>query len=108
MRLPRSKRCSRSPEMSRNAPAWLTAQPIAHRGLHDARLGVPENTLGAAERAMTRQFAIECDVQASADGEAMVFHDDTLDRLTPASGPLRLRSAAELGNLRLGESSEAI
>jgi len=79
-----------------NAPAWLTARPIAHRGLHDERRGIVENTLDAAEAAIRRGFAIECDVQLSADGEAMVFHDETLDRLTTASGAVKEQSAAAL------------
>ena len=51
--------------------AWLTARPIAHRGLHDASKRVIENTLGAALGAIVRGFSIECDVLASADGEDM-------------------------------------
>ena len=77
------------------APAWLTARPIAHRGWHDP-FGAVENTLAAARAAVARSFAVECDVQLSRDGEAMVFHDDTLDRLTLASGPVGARSVAEL------------
>jgi glycerophosphoryl diester phosphodiesterase len=71
-----------------NAPAWLTERPIAHRGLHNAPNGVIENTLQAAEAAIAGGFAIECDIQISADGEVCVFHDDTLDRLTDAHGAL--------------------
>jgi len=82
--------------VSAGAPAWLTARPIAHRGLHDAGKGVVENTLGAAEAAIRGGFAIECDVQLSRDGEAMVFHDDTLGRLTRARGALSERTVAEI------------
>ena len=70
-----------------NAPSWLVERPIAHRGLHDSANGVIENTLRAAEAAIAGGFAIECDIQLSADGEAIVFHDETLDRLTDATGP---------------------
>ena len=66
------------------APDWLTARPIAHRGLHDRAASRPENTLAAARAAVAGGFAIECDVQLSADGEAMVFHDAALGRLTEA------------------------
>jgi glycerophosphoryl diester phosphodiesterase len=79
-----------------NAPAWLTARPIAHRGLHDAAIGVIENTLAAAEAAIAGNFSIECDVQLSRDEEVFVFHDDTLDRLTDATGPLIGKSAVEI------------
>ncbi len=79
-----------------NAPAWLTERPIAHRGLHDAARGVIENTLGAARAAIEAGFAIECDVQMSADGQVFVFHDDALDRLTDRKGALIDKSAAEI------------
>ena len=84
-----------------NAPDWLIARPIAHRGLHDASNGVIENTLAAAEAAAAENFAIECDVQLSRDEEVFVFHDDTLDRLTDATGALIEKSAAELGEARI-------
>ncbi len=85
---------------------WLVARPIAHRGWHGP--GRPENSLSAAEAAAQAGFAIECDVVLSADGEAMVFHDSTLDRLTEASGPVAQRDAATLGELRLQGTRERI
>ena len=94
--------------MSANAPDWLIARPIAHRGLHDAATGVVENTLGAADAAMRDGFAIECDVQLSRDGEAMVFHDDALGRLARARGLVVERSVAELQAIRLRASAERI
>ncbi|MFZ5690089.1 MAG: glycerophosphodiester phosphodiesterase family protein [Pseudomonadota bacterium] len=75
---------------------WLTARPVAHRGLHDARNGVVENTSSAFRAAIAAPYAIECDLQLSADGEAMVFHDDTLDRLTERSGAVASLTASEL------------
>lgn len=89
-----------------NAPAWLVERPIAHRGLHDTAEGVIENTLRAAEAAIAGGFAIECDIQLSADGEAIVFHDETLDRLTDAMGPLSALSAAEIATLRIKGSGD--
>ncbi len=77
-------------------PAWLTARPIAHRGLHVRADGVIENTVGAARAAIAKGFAIECDVQLTRDLEAVVFHDFTLDRLTEATGRVADRTAAEL------------
>jgi glycerophosphoryl diester phosphodiesterase len=79
-----------------DAAPWLIARPIAHRGLHEAASGIIENTAPAFAGAIAGAYAIECDVQVSADGEAMVFHDDTLDRLTTASGPVAGRKAADL------------
>src|SRR4051812_22754074 len=75
---------------------WLIARPVAHRGLHDAARGVIENTPSAFAAAVAGNYAIECDLQISADGEAMVTHDDTLGRLTVGSGRLDQMSAAEL------------
>ncbi|WP_375466138.1 glycerophosphodiester phosphodiesterase family protein [uncultured Methylobacterium sp.] len=90
------------------APSWLTARPIAHRGLHDRAAGRPENTIAAARAAIAGSYAIECDVQISADGEAMVFHDSGLGRLTGESDPVAARSAAELGRLGIAGSRETI
>jgi glycerophosphoryl diester phosphodiesterase len=75
---------------------WLTARPIAHRGYHDAKAGRIENTLPAAAAAVERNFAIECDLQITADDRVVVFHDETLDRLTEASGRVDGASLAEL------------
>lgn len=75
---------------------WLIARPVAHRGLHDAAAGIIENTPSAFAAAIAANYAIECDIQLSADGEAMVFHDQTLERLTEGGGRLDAMSAAEL------------
>ena len=77
-------------------PDWLTARPIAHRGLHDSASGVIENTPSAFEAALAGNYAIECDLQLSADGEAMVHHDDVLGRLTDGAGRLDATTAADL------------
>ena len=90
------------------APDWLTARPIAHRGLHDRAGGIPENTIAAAEAAVAGGYAIECDVQPSVDGEAMVFHDTALGRLTEAAEPITSRKAAELSQLRIAGTQERI
>ena len=87
---------------------WLVARPIAHRGLHDAALGIVENTAGAFAAAMRRNYAIECDLQLSADGEAMVFHDYALERLTRSRGRVIERTAAALQELALRETTDRI
>ncbi len=81
---------------NRNAPEWLVARPIAHRGLHSQARGLVENTRSAAEAAIAKSYAIECDIQLAGDGEAMVFHDFTLDRLTDGQGRVDCFSAQEL------------
>ena len=75
---------------------WLTARPIAHRGLHDVAAGVVENTASAFRAAIDASYGIECDLQISADGEAMVHHDDALGRLTDGAGRLDTISAEAL------------
>jgi len=82
------------------APDWLTARPVAHRGLHDRARGIVENMPGAVEAAIDGNFAIEVDLQLSADGEAMVHHDDELGRLTEGSGALLDMTASELRAIR--------
>lgn len=93
--------------MSALAPHWLTARPIAHRGLHNRLIGIIENSMAAARAAIALDYAIECDVQLSLDGEAMVFHDDRLERLTRAQGRLDARAADDLSRLPylLGEGA---
>lgn len=79
---------------------WLTARPIAHRGLHDLSGGVIENTASAFSAAIAAGYAIETDLQISADGEAMVHHDDALGRLTEGSGALADMSATAIQAVR--------
>ncbi len=90
------------------APDWVVARPIAHRGLHDRTNGIIENSASAARAAMARNFAIECDVQLTADGEAVVFHDFTLDRLTVETGHVAAYSAATLAGFKLKGSDDTI
>src|ERR1700712_1229816 len=104
----RSTACSRYPEGKRavRAPDWLTTRPVAHRGLHDAARGIIENMPAAAEAAVDGNFAIECDIQLTADGEAMVHHDDALGRLTEGTGALLGKTAAELKAVPFKSTSE--
>ncbi len=87
-------------------PAWLTARPIAHRGLHDAAHGIIENTPSAAAAAIASRYGIEVDLQISADGEAMVHHDDSLGRLTDGAGALRDLPAAALKEVRFRATAD--
>ncbi len=88
--------------------AWLTAQPVAHRGYHDMNKTVWENTLSAFSRAIEAGFAIECDLHYAADGVPVVFHDDDLQRLCNLPGALRDRSSQELGLLSVGGTKDRI
>jgi glycerophosphoryl diester phosphodiesterase len=68
----------------------------------------PENSLAAFQAAIESNYAIECDLQISADGVPVAFHDDTLDRVTGQSGPVRSRTVAELGKIEIMTSGETI
>ena len=63
---------------------FKSVQRVAHRG---GSLLAPENTLGAFHNALTLDIdAIELDVQMSRDGQAIVFHDSRVERLTDGQG----------------------
>jgi glycerophosphoryl diester phosphodiesterase len=80
--------------------------PVAHRGLHDAAKGRIENTESAFRAAIDKGYAIECDLQAAAGDEPVVFHDETLDRLIETSGLVAELSLAELKRLAYRGSSD--
>jgi glycerophosphoryl diester phosphodiesterase len=89
--------------------AWerLFSPPIAHRGLWSPN-GPPENSLGAFQAACAAGYGIELDVQLSADGEAVVFHDGQLARMTGREGRVADHTAADLRGMRLAGGDEAI
>lgn len=68
---------------------WMVETPIAHRGLHDAKKGIHENTLSAAKAAIAGGYHIELDLQPSLSMTPMVFHDYELNRLTAKQGETR-------------------
>lgn len=85
-----------SPKLDRDT----FVRPIAHRGLHERAAGRLENTAPAFQAAIEKNYGIECDLQPAADGTPMVFHDDRLDRLVAASGPVAACTPAMLSRLR--------
>ena len=87
---------------------WLIARPIAHRGLHEAAAGIIENTPLAFRAAIDGGYAIECDLQVSADGEAMVHHDAALGRLTDGAGRLDALPAAALRRVPFRATADAM
>ncbi|HEY0149987.1 MAG TPA: glycerophosphodiester phosphodiesterase family protein [Allosphingosinicella sp.] len=84
----------------------LGAQPFAHRGLHGE--GRQENSRAAFRAAIAAGHGIELDVQLSRDGDAVVFHDYRLDRLTGEAGDVGARTADQLGAIRLSGTDETI
>lgn len=85
---------------------WIQSQPIAHRGLHST--SVPENSIAACQRAITEGYAIELDVRLSADNTPVVFHDETLSRLTETTGTVANHTWDELQDLRLAGTDKRI
>lgn len=97
------------PDNSVFGEAWdlLFAPPVAHRGLWSPS-GAPENSLAAFQAACAGGYGIELDVQLTRDGEAVVFHDDALERMCGVEGRVRDRSLADLRELRLKGTDETI
>ncbi|MFD1341606.1 glycerophosphodiester phosphodiesterase family protein [Litorisediminicola beolgyonensis] len=89
-------------------PSVFLDRPIAHRAYHDLSDSRPENSRAAIAAAIAAGYGIEIDLQMSSDGEAMVFHDYDLRRLSLESGPIRQRSARELAAIPLMGSTETI
>lgn len=93
--------------MIKLSPTFLNT-PIAHRGLHDRGQGRIENAPQSFAAAIAHGYGIELDVQLSSDGQAMVFHDYALDRLTHEKGPVAMRTAAELKAIQLKDTTDRI
>jgi glycerophosphoryl diester phosphodiesterase len=89
-------------------PARFLTHPLAHRGLHDAAAGRPENSASAFVAAIKSGYGIELDVQQTKDAQAVVFHDDTLMRMAARPGLVRDFTAAELGKIAIGGSADTI
>lgn len=86
--------------------AWLRTVPIAHRGLHGDK--IPENSLAAFAAAVEAGYAIEMDLQLSADGKVVVFHDYGLARMTGFKQKVRETSWEQLRQLKLAGSEQGI
>lgn len=89
-------------------PAVFRRIPLAHRALHDVENGRPENSRAAIRAAMDAGYGIEIDLQLSRDGQAMVFHDYDLDRLTGEKGAIQQCNADALGRITLAGGDEGI
>lgn len=74
---------------------------VAHRGLHDRELGIPENSLPAFARAVEHGKAIELDLHATADNRLVVLHDFQLKRMTGVPGIVEEWTLEDLRKLRL-------
>ncbi|NEY89995.1 glycerophosphodiester phosphodiesterase family protein [Tabrizicola oligotrophica] len=94
--------------MTMPLPAVFLRLPLAHRALHNRAERRPENSPAAIRAAVAAGYGIEIDVQGTADGQAVVFHDEWLERLTDATGFVKDYTAAELGRIRLRDCDDCI
>lgn len=85
---------------------WLVESPIAHKGLHDKN--IPENSLGAFSKAVEKGYAIELDVQLLSDNTVVVFHDESLARMTGNDGYIKYLTKNDLKALSLKDTKETI
>ena len=97
-----------APRSAKKRPdtAPFLGMEFAHRGLHNKN--VPENSLRAFQGAVDRRLGIELDIQLSKDGEVMVFHDFTLNRVAGVDGKVINFTAEELGKMSLGGQDDGI
>ena len=98
-----------TPALSKNANMEAIGRlDIAHRGLYDNEAGIPENSLAAFSRAIEHGFAIEMDVQVTADDRLVVFHDAQTERMTGVVGRIKNMTLEEIEKLRLLGTEEHI
>lgn len=88
--------------------APFTGRNFAHRGLHSPDKSVPENSLAAFRLAAEAGYGIELDIQLSKDGQVVVFHDDTLDRVCGVKGRVDAYTLEQLQQMRLCKTEERI
>ena len=94
--------------ISRRQRSIFRGVNYAHRGLHTRDRSVPENSIPAFRQAAREGYGIELDVQLSRDGQVVVFHDDTLDRVCGVHARVDELSYEELSKLRLCGTEEEI
>ncbi len=88
--------------------SWVVEKPISHRGLFNNEKGVPENSIKAFTLSIENGLAIELDVHLLKDGEIVVFHDDTLERMTDVEGDTTSLSSKDLPGISLLGTDEKI
>lgn len=94
--------------VDKNHYPWLMGRCFAHRGLYTADQAIPENSLRAFARAVEAGYGIELDVALTSDGKLVVFHDDSLERMTGAPGKIWEHSFDELQRLGLAGTAEKV
>lgn len=97
------------PGMSRRSQVLRTCCPmVAHRGYHCKEKLIPENSMASFRAAVEKGYGIELDLHITRDGKAVVFHDNTLERMCGVKGSVESYTLAELQNFHLLNTSERI
>ncbi len=91
----------------KNDKKWLTAAPVAHRGLHNNKT-LPENSLGAFENAVKHGYGIEFDVWRTNDGQLIVHHDPKLSRTCGIDGNVKQIDTSKLEDYKLMNTNYSI
>lgn len=94
----------------RGQSGWekFAGRRYAHRGLHDIRQGIPENSMTAFRRAIDNGFGAELDVHLMSDGQLAVVHDSDLSRVCGKSAIIEDLQACDLKEYPLSGSGEMI
>lgn len=80
---------------------FLKQNLIAHRGMHNVKNGIPENSMMAFEKAIENSYIIELDVHILKDKSVIVFHDDNLQRMTGFNKNVKDTTYSEIKDLKL-------
>ncbi len=92
----------------KSIPKWLTTRPIAHRGLHDGNIKIPENSIASFTEAIKNNYPIELDIQLISDGTIIVFHDYDLKRICGSTLKTKKISLTVLKKFHLFSTQENI
>ena len=86
--------------------AEILTEVNGHRGCRGKK-GVAENSLAAFEVSLKKVDGVELDVFLTTDNHLVVFHDETLEKLSDGAGPITSHSLDQLKQLKLREQSES-
>lgn len=81
---------------------------FAHRGLHDAKNNIPENSMAAFKKAVESGYGIEMDIRETKDKKIVIFHDDSLKRMCNIDNEVNELTFDELQKFTLQETNEKI
>lgn len=91
-----------------NNTEFLRENLIAHRGMHNSKLGIPENSMLAFQKAIDNKYIIELDVRILKDKTVVVFHDNNLERMTGINRDINNCNYKEIKDLKLQNTNSYI